>query len=105
MGTLSTADLGGAAGNRARCCCGDYYDRAGDGDHAWTWPDGLVLPAGYCKPCARLRYSHDHPRVAPAAGASRPARPVPVSQDPPNPQTRSMRVRRRSDIQPKGARP
>lgn len=81
MGTLSTADL---AGDRARCCCGEWYPRAGDGGHAWRWPDGLELPTGYCKPCARLRYRHDYPAVCAVPGACGAPGAILDPQDPPD---------------------
>lgn len=102
MGTLSTADLAGSAGDRVRCCCGEWYDRAGDGGYAWRWPDGLELPTGYCKACARLRYRHDYPAVSAVAGAYGPAGAI---LDPQDPQTLRRDVsasgttrRRRSDV-------
>jgi hypothetical protein len=106
MGDLGTAHLGGDAAFRARCCCGAWYDRTGDGAGAWDYPSGLVLPAGYCKPCAILRYDHGGPRdqgasaapAGPSRAPSRPGSPYPASeaQGLRSPQKRT--TRRRSDV-------
>lgn len=84
MGALSTADLAGGAGDRTRCACGEWYCRDGDGGQAWRWPDGLVLPVGYCKACARVRYRHDYPAVCAADGACGAPGAILDPQDPPD---------------------
>jgi hypothetical protein len=106
MGDLGTVNLGGDAAFRRRCCCGAWYDGNGDGAGAWEYPSGLVLPTGYCKPCAVLRYDHGGPRdFSASAGAPEPSRAPSRSPGPyaaseaqglRTPQKRT--TRRRSDV-------